>query len=242
MLLSALRRASLLFYNNRPIHKWPKWLGLLHGINLPSNLPRKEITSAWGGANINIILELLERVIGLPGDLAECGVFQGATLLTIAVWCRQQNYRKRIFGLDSFEGFDNSIGYDLLLGGHDIMQKRVGGFGNTSQAMVEMKIGLLGLGQTTSLVRGYFVETLPSLEHQKFCFVHLDCDIYTSYRLCLYHFYPRMTTGGIILFDEYNDPPWPGCNKAVDEFLANKPEPLEMIERDRYQKYYLVKR
>ena len=54
-------------------------------------------------------------------------------------------------------------------------------------------------------------------------------------------FYPRVTSGGVILFDEYNDPPWPGCNKAVDEFLADKPETLQEIERDNHVKYFIRK-
>lgn len=53
-------------------------------------------------------------------------------------------------------------------------------------------------------------------------------------------FYPRVEAEGINRFDEYNDPPWPGCNKAVDEFLAGKPERLEMVSRDNYQKCYFV--
>jgi hypothetical protein len=70
----------------------------------------------------------------------------------------------------------------------------------------------------------------------------LDCDLYSSYKIGLEYFYLRMVPGGVILFDEYNDPPWPGCNQAVDEFLSARPETPQMIASDGYQKYYLVKR
>ena len=70
------------------------------------------------------------------------------------------------------------------------------------------------------LVSGYFRDTLQEFSELRFSFVHLDCDIYASYMECLEFFYPRLAPGGIILLDEYNDPPWPGCNKAVDEFLT----------------------
>jgi hypothetical protein len=46
----------------------------------------------------------------------------------------------------------------------------------------------------------------------------------------------------VILFDEYNDPPWPGCNLAIDQFLADKPERPVEIERDNFQKWYIRKR
>ena len=65
--------------------------------------------------------------------------------------------------------------------------------------------------------------------------------IYSSYKECLEFFYPRLSDGGLLLLDEYNDPPWPGCNKAVDQFLAEKPEKLEAIVLDNYQKFYFIK-
>jgi hypothetical protein len=92
-----------------------------------------------------------------------------------------------------------------------------------------------------TLVRGYFQDTLPKYCDSQFCFVHLDCVIYESYRRCLEFFYPRMVTGGVILLDEYKDPPWPGCTQAVDEFVADKPERITEIKSDNYIKYYLRK-
>jgi hypothetical protein len=46
---------------------------------------------------------------------------------------------------------------------------------------------------------------------------------------------------GVIHLDEYNDPPWPGCNAAVDEFLTGRPEYLRVIALDNYEKYYIDK-
>ena len=84
-----------------------------------------------------------------------------------------------------------------------------------------------------TLIPGYCVETLEKLPEKKYSFVYLDCDIYdSSYRQTLRYFYGRMSPGGIILFDEYDDPPWPGCNLAVDEFLADKPEKPVVIQMD----------
>jgi len=98
------------------------------------------------------------------------------------------------------------------------------------------------------LVKGFFNQSLPDFaaSHDqpqvKFSMVHLDVNLYASYEECLKFFYPRLVQGGIILLDEYNDPPWPGCNKAVDEFLVGLPEKLEMVGRDNYQKWYFVRR
>jgi hypothetical protein len=50
-----------------------------------------------------------------------------------------------------------------------------------------------------------------------------------------------LVKGGVILLDEYDDPPWPGCNKAVDEFLADKPEKPVAIQSDNFVKYFIRK-
>jgi O-methyltransferase len=91
------------------------------------------------------------------------------------------------------------------------------------------------------LAVGFFSQTLSFYAQRQFSFVHLDCDIYGSYKECLEFFYPRLCPGGIILFDEYNDPPWPGCSKAIDEFLRDKAEKPQRTVANNYEKYYIVK-
>jgi hypothetical protein len=236
-----IKSVILRFYRSRPISNWPKWASDLLEINTPANLTRKVTLSAAGGSDINIILAMLDRTRAVPGDVAECGVFKGGSLVSIALYLRDNRLAKRVFGLDSFQGFDESVHKDIALGGAADAEKRVGGFEATSLAGVRAKLAGLGLLDAVTLISGYFAETLKQLPENKFSFVHLDCDIYDSYCQTLGYFYYRMSPGGIILFDEYDDPPWPGCDLAVDEFLANKPEKPVFIQMDNYEKYYIQK-
>ncbi len=221
-----------------PLARWPAACADLFDIKLPCNVRHKPDISPTGGADINVILALLEQTRTIPGDLAECGVFRGATLIPTALYLRQQRLAKRILGFDSFQGFDGSIEVDLRLGGMEDTEKREGGFAQTSVGYVAARLAALGLQDQARLIPGYFENTLPAAAETTYSFVHLDCDIYSSYQQCLAYFYPRVALGGVILFDEYNDPPWPGCNKAIDEFLAIHPETLHRIERDGYEKAY----
>ena len=148
---------------------------------------------------------------------------------------------KKVFGLDSFEGFSESVKIDIGLGGTHDTQKKVGGFSQTSYRYVRNKVKMFGLDAEVEVIKGFFQNSLSSLRDRQFSFVHLDCDLYESYKTCLEFFYPRMSRGGIILLDEYDDPPWPGCNKAVDEFLSGKLEKCAVIQRDNYVKYYIEK-
>src|SRR5207244_6009322 len=58
--------------------------------------------------------------ISIPGDVAECGVWRGRSLVAMGLYLQQQGSRKTIFGFDSFQGFDASVQHDLLLGGTDV--------------------------------------------------------------------------------------------------------------------------
>jgi O-methyltransferase len=230
------------YYRFKPVTDWPKWAGDLLEVKIPANLTRKTASSPEGGSNINIILALLDRTRDVPGDVAECGVFRGGSLIAIALYLRENGLAKHVYGLDSFQGFDGSVQKDIELGGAEDGQKRVGGFEATSLAHVRAKLGGLRLLDTITLIPGYFADTLETLASASFSFVHLDCDIHDSYTQTLQYFYPRMSPGGIILFDEYNDPPWPGCNLAVDNFLAGKPEEPAYITMNNYQKFFIKKK
>jgi O-methyltransferase len=229
------------FVNRVPVERWPSLYGRAQEVRLPSLTEPLAARTAACGSNINILFKLLKSVAELPGDVAECGVYQGATLVPMGLYLHQNEIPKTVFGCDSFEGFDEAVLSDIALGGGEDPEKKMGGFSNTSDQLVQEKIRRLGLQERVSLLKGYFQETLRQLANRSFSFVHLDCDLYDSYKTCLEFFYPRLTPGGIILFDEYNDPAWPGCNKAVDEFFAGRREKPTEIESDNYLKHYVQK-
>ncbi len=219
----------------RPILEWPAWAANIVEMKVPANVQPNQIASPSGGANVNVIMDFLKRTDGVPGNVAECGVFRAATLLSISLYLKQRSLGKKVFGFDSFEGFDDDITTDLALVSASDSEKRKGGFSNTSLDLVQRRIRALDLEKTVELVPGFFKKTLGQEKCEQYAFVHLDCDIYESYRAGLQYFYPRLERGGIILFDEYNDPPWPGCNQAVDEFLSDKGKNLK-LSRETFSK------
>jgi O-methyltransferase len=224
----------------QPLEEWPGIISIIHEIRVPRGVPFQPVPTATCPANINIILALIEQTREVPGDLAECGVFRGASLVPMAIYLRQKGVPKHLFGFDSFQGFDR-IAKDLALGGARDVHRKSNGFAETSKNLVRRKLQRFGVEESVTLVPGYFRDSLPAQSANLFSFVHLDCDTYASYSECLSFFYPRMNRGGIILFDEYNDLAWPGCNLAVDEFFSGKPEKLALITRDNYQKSYIEK-
>jgi O-methyltransferase len=224
-------------YLERPLATWPPLVGIVHDIKLPR---RTKPHGPTGAANINILVAMIDRTAPIAGDLAECGVFRGASLIPMAVHLRQVAPGKHLFGFDSFAGFDNSILLDIGMGGPPEANKRVGAFGETSPAMVRDKLQHFR-AENVTLIPGYFRDSLPQCADQRFSFVHLDIGIYDAYRECLEFFYPRLSSGGIILLNDYGKARWPGCTKAVDEFLSSKSEKLQVIEMGHHRKFYICR-
>ncbi len=159
------------------------------------------------GPNIKIVFELIKRTLSITGSVAECGVYRGGTLIPTGIFIQQRRIKKILFRFGSFKGFNHTVHQDIQLGGgfHD-KEKKVGGFHRTSYEYVKNKVKEFGLSTRVKLIKGYFNETFSQYRNHRFSFVHLDCDLYQSYQECLTFFYPRLSPGGIILFDEYNDP------------------------------------
>ena len=77
-------------------------------------------------------------------------------------------------------------------------------------------------GQRIMLVKGLFEATWPLAAPDRIALVHIDCDWYDPVKFCLESAAERLTPGGIMVIDDYND--YGGCRTAVDEFLAARPD------------------
>jgi predicted O-methyltransferase YrrM len=199
--------------------------------------------SRWS-ARTRPYLTLLGEVAKLEGDILECGVFRGRSLLRMALAARELCPEKRVIGLDSFDGFPSETITSGDLGPGRTLEKVRGRFKGASRTPLRLLRAAAEMNLNIELHPGFFDKTLPSLAGRKFCFVHLDCDIYESYKTCLEALYEQVVPGGVILFDEYACSVWPGATRAVDEFFAERLEKPQMrtdAKRPTKPKYYIVK-
>src|SRR5689334_15019948 len=100
-----------------PIGLWPASVSHLTGVLAPRAVAPQQAPSSTGGANVKILFELIDRTAGLGGDIAECGVWRGRSLIAMGIYLKQKNSPRTIWGFDSFQGFDDSVAQDLALGG-----------------------------------------------------------------------------------------------------------------------------
>ena len=64
-------------------------------------------------------------------------------------------------------------------------------------------------GAAFTLVRGWFKDTLPTLDVDGIAVLRLDGDLYDSTLGSLEALFPRVVSGGLVIIDDYGD--WDGC-------------------------------
>ena len=69
-------------------------------------------------------------------------------------------------------------------------------------------------------VKGVVEETIPEVAPDRIALLRLDTDWYRSTRHELDHLYPRLTTGGFLIIDDYGA--YAGARQATDEYFAEK--------------------
>lgn len=180
-------------------------------------------------------VELFKLTLEVPGDIAELGVFRGGGLLTWAnlleTYCIGDR-TKTVYGFDNWQGFTAFSPED----GTEVANahKVIGGF-NPAQYRAELESALAVFDADrfvpwkprVRLIDGQIERSVPEFlalqPGVRFSLVHFDCDLYAPTKGALEALWPRVARGGVLLFDEYGIPDWPGETRAVDEFLATQP-------------------
>jgi len=198
--------------------------------------------------------ELFQKTLNVPGDIAELGVFRGMGLFTWANLLESYcigDRTKVVFGFDNWKGFtqfDEQDGKTKESAG-----KVIGGF-NPESYYEEIKSAIdifdadrfIPWKDRIKLIDGQIEDTVPDFINKnpgvRFSLVHFDCDLYKPTKAGLEAIWPKVTRGGLVIFDEYSMHDWPGETQAVDEFLLDKPEAkLETLAWTNTPGAYLIK-
>ncbi len=219
-------------YYRSNVHRCPDSVLTILGIGHVGNRP-----------SFSTLQRAIDSVDQFDGAVVECGVYRGRTLLGMAHMLRQRGIGVKVFGLDSFEGFPEPTAKDAYGDGRFHFMAQEGYFGDVSFTELNARIDRLGFSDQVVLLKGFFEDTLPQLANHRFTLVHLDCDLYQSYRVCLEFLYDKVLPGGYIVFDEYDDPEteFPGAKRAIDEFFSDKPEQIQSFGESEHARVYIRK-
>jgi hypothetical protein len=181
-----------------------------------------QIAGTW------LMVELLEHCRSIPGDIVECGVYQGGNAFVVLNTCDLAR-RRPYHLLDSFAGFDQLSDRDP--------QQRAGDFRGVSFGQVrDVFTGF----QNVDIHKGFFAETLPKMQERKYCLVYMDCDLYQPTKELLEYFWNRISPGGCVVIHDCWQPPadapahvstaFTGALQAMREFFPSATEVLSFPE------------
>ncbi len=152
--------------------------------------------------------QLVSQLDGVPGDLLEVGVWRGGSAAIIGAALARRGERDRILYLaDTFTGVVKAGARDPYYRG--------GEHGDTDLETVRDFLHNAGLSDFR-LLRGVFPEeTGNDVAADALSFCHIDVDVYQSAHDVFFWAWPRLSTGGVVVFDDYG---FYGC-EGVTEFV-----------------------
>lgn len=161
---------------------------------------------------------LTDRVLmdNIPGDIIETGVWKGgASAMMRGVLKARGITDRKVYLADSFEGlpppneeeFPADTGSRFhtrgrLRVGTDIVRKTFEAY-NLMDDQVEFIVG-------------WFKDTLHKLEVEQFALVRLDGDMYESTIQAIEALYPKLSTGGFLIVDDYGG--IEACRTAIHDY------------------------
>jgi len=190
-----------------------------------------------GMKRMDNIQACFERVIedGVEGDLIETGVWRGGAVIFMrALLAAYGITNRRIWCADSFEGLPvpNPQKYPADSGDSHHTQEFL------SVGLEEVKANFAAYGLLDDQVKfleGWFEDTLPSAPISKLCICRLDGDMYGWTIVALESLYPKLSTGGFLIVDDWT---LPGARKAVEDYRAKNGILDPILPIDRHSTYW----
>lgn len=183
---------------------------------------------------------LYSKIKDVPGSVVECGIGLGRTFLYLSFLIEGENKKRHLYGFDSFLGFPEPTAEDISSRNPKKGEWAVISPEDLKKIIIEAGFSEDWYTKQVHVIPGFFDKTLSSYSGGPIAFLHIDVDLYSSYKTVLDILYPQVVSGGIVLFDEYNEDKWPGATKAVNDFLETHKE--ELLREPVSGKHYFIKK
>ena len=168
------------------------------------------------------------------GIFVECGFGTGKSFTALSYLAEKSG--REIYGFDTFEGFPKPHLNDV-----SSRNPKKGQWNVRTLNEANRQVNSLGISNLKfELIKGPVEISVPAFAERKLeiALLHIDLDLYSGYQVVLQKLYPYLASKGIICIDDYEQTKWPGCQKAVDEFLVLNPN-LRIIKSE-FGKFYIV--
>lgn len=166
----------------------------------------------------------------IKGDIVECGVWRGGSSLLAALILKMRGVSDRkLYLYDTFEGMPAPTEFDVDKYGRtgSEMMEQYGddtGWCYASLEDVKNAFSPHNFDFEIEFIKGDVMETLKTTQPETISVLRLDTDWYESTALELELLYPRLSSTGVLIIDDYGV--WAGSRKATDDYFQKAPKPM----------------
>ncbi len=192
--------------------------------------------------------KFFEIIKNISGDIVECGIGRGRSLLVISainqLLDKNEGGERIIYAYDSFEGFPEPTDEDK-----SARNPKKGEWSYSPSGKYKYSEDFIKLVLTEAnisfkdnqleLKKGFFGDSLKNHPDRPIALLHVDGDLYQSYMDVLKLAYHKVVPGGLIVFDDFlsnnkESERWPGALIAVKDFLGEDYKKIIASERGTY--------
>lgn len=167
-------------------------------------------TALWAGAHC----------LSVEGDFVECGVNAGFTSSALMQYCHWSNTGKRFILIDTFSGpvFSQYSDSERMHGRVNVAERAISrGAYVTDLDRVRSNFSEWS---NVSIVQGAIPDVLQQISFGRIAFAHIDMNCALPEKAAFEFLYPRLTPGGIILFDDYTYHGHDAQHSAINSSLS----------------------
>lgn len=174
-------------------------------------------TGSWGAADVRWRMHILcwAAAVGMQreGDFVECGVSWGGSAMTVLTFTQIHNTNRRFFLLDTFHGPDPRYMSESE-------RKTLKPSHQFTECLDAVQATFAPYRDCVRIVPGSIPDTLSQVDAKSIAYLSIDLNNAIPETASLNHFWPRLTSGALVVLDDYG---WEGHGeqKAAFDRFAN---------------------
>ena len=169
-----------------------------------------------------LLRQLIEQLGNVPGDAVEVGCFRGLSAYVACASFLAIEKRLNFHIFDSFEGLSPPVVEDQS----QYLPTAKPESGNPFACSEEQVRANLKDFSFIKYHKGWVPDGFEQVQADRFCFVHVDVDLYEPTRDVIAFFWPRLSPGGVVVLDDYGTLFYPGARQALTQYLKGRSDVL----------------
>jgi hypothetical protein len=151
----------------------------------------------------------------IEGDFVDCGAGFGLFSSAIFEYLDFGKIDKNYYLIDSYEGLSKEHSSDFEL-------KRTGDYYSKNNPWYDEIVERFASYENAKIIKGYIPEILTEVPADKIVFMSIDMNTTIPEQESLKYFWPKIVSGGIIIFDDYGFIGHESQKEAHDKFAKEQ--------------------